>query len=205
MPPNARQQYMIEVELPAGYAIEATQKLSGEISRWLMQTDANPEVANHITYIGFGGPRFVLSLSPNDPAPHRSFMLVNLKDGASQPAEMAKAREYLNAQFPEARISVKGFGSGGAEEGSIEYRVKGPDKVTLRRISEQLQGLMYQQPGMINIRDDWDNKVFKLKVQIDQTKAELAGLSTEQVSRHWIPCSAVARSPSSVKAIRAFR
>lgn len=183
MPPNARQQYMIELELPAGYAIEATQKLSGEVSRWLMQEETNPEVANHVTYIGFGGPRFVLSLSPNDPAPHRAFMLVNLKDGSSQQAAMDKARDYLSNQFPEARISVKGFGSGGAEEGSIEYRIKGPDKITLREISEQVQGLLYQQPGMINIQDNWDNKVFKLKVQIDQTKAELAGLSTEQISR----------------------
>ncbi len=174
---------MIELELPAGYSIDATQKLSGEVSHWLMQPDSNPEVADHVTYIGFGGPRFVLSLNPNDPAPHRAFMLVNLKDGSSQQAAMDKARNYLTGQFPEARISVKGFGSGGAEEGSIEYRIKGPDKITLRQISEQVQGLLYQQPGMINIQDNWDNKVFKLKVQIDQTKAELAGLSTEQVSR----------------------
>lgn len=183
MPSNIRQQYMIEVELPAGYAIEETERLSREISHWLMNKDHNPEVTNHITYIGFGGPRFVLSLSPNDPAAHRAFILVNLNEQANQPQLINSAREYLSANFPEARIDVKGFGSGGEVDGTVKFRIKGPDHKTLRQISEQVESLLYRQPGVIGVRQDWDNKVFKLKVQIDQTRAELAGLSTQQISQ----------------------
>ncbi|MCV6609879.1 MAG: efflux RND transporter permease subunit [Amphritea sp.] len=182
MPSNVRQQYMIEVELPAGYAIEETERVSRNVSHWLQNSGENPQISNHITYIGFGGPRFVLSLSPNDPAPHRAFILVNLTDEASQPDEILRAREYLSANFPEARIEVKGFGSGGAEDGTVEFRIKGPDHQRLREASEQLQSVLYKEPGVIDIRQDWDNKVFKIKVQIDQTRAELVGMSTQQIS-----------------------
>lgn len=182
MPSNVRQQFMIEVELPAGYAIEETERISRKIGHWLQSSDENPQITNHITYIGFGGPRFVLSLSPNDPAPHRAFILVNLRDDASQPVEIDRTRGYLSAHFPEARIEVKGFGSGGAEDGTVEFRIKGPDHQHLRATAEQLQAILYREPGVIDIRQDWDNKVFKIKVQIDQTRAELVGLSTQQIS-----------------------
>ena len=39
-----------------------------------------PEIEDVVAYVGFGGPRFVLSLTPVDPAPHKGFMLINVEN-----------------------------------------------------------------------------------------------------------------------------
>jgi multidrug efflux pump subunit AcrB len=67
--PSDRNQFLIYVDLPAGYRIETTDEVVRRLTAWLSDKEANPEVTSTIAYVGTGGPRFFLVLSPLDPDP----------------------------------------------------------------------------------------------------------------------------------------
>ncbi len=66
--------------------------------------------------------------------------------------------------------------------GTVELRISGPDLKTLKRLSEQTQQAFRQVPGTINIRDNWDNPIVKLRVDIDQELARRAGVTSDDVA-----------------------
>ena len=61
--PSDRNQFLVYVDLPAGYRIQATDGMVERLTTWLADKQENPEVASSIAYIGTGGPRFFLSLA----------------------------------------------------------------------------------------------------------------------------------------------
>jgi multidrug efflux pump subunit AcrB len=68
-PGGDRNQYLIYLDLPAGTRIEETDRTVRELSAWLLDKEQNPRITGTIAYVGNGGPRFFLSLSPVDPDP----------------------------------------------------------------------------------------------------------------------------------------
>ena len=68
-PSGDRNQYLIYLDLPAGTRIEETDRTVRQLSAWLQDKQENPEITGTIGYVGNGGPRFFLSLSPMDPDP----------------------------------------------------------------------------------------------------------------------------------------
>ena len=72
-PLSERDQFLIYMNMPDGTAISQTEARALEVSRWLTNSKENPEIASHILYVGDGGPRFYLTLTPVPPVPHRPF------------------------------------------------------------------------------------------------------------------------------------
>ena len=66
-PLSERNQFLIYMNLPDGTDISGTEARALEVSRWLADPKQNPEIASHILYIGDGGPRFYLTLTPVSP------------------------------------------------------------------------------------------------------------------------------------------
>ncbi len=50
-------------------------------------------LAGHAAWIGYGGPRFVLSLTPVDPAPNRAVVIVQVDEPGNVPRAAAQLRE----------------------------------------------------------------------------------------------------------------
>ena len=88
--PSDRDQFLVYVEMQAGSRIQATDDVTRRISQWLEDRETNPEVTSHIAYVGTGGPRFFLSLSPLDPDPNVAFLVVNTETGNRVPAVIAQ-------------------------------------------------------------------------------------------------------------------
>ena len=86
-PLSERDQFLIYMNMPDGTAISQTEARALEVSRWLANSKENPEIASHILYVGDGGPRFYLTLTPVPPDPASAFFLVNTGDyhGGSAP------------------------------------------------------------------------------------------------------------------------
>jgi len=57
------------MNMPDGTDVSRTESKALEISRWLGDKTQNPEIASNIVYIGDGGPRFYLTLTPVAPDP----------------------------------------------------------------------------------------------------------------------------------------
>jgi len=181
-PIGDRNQYLVYVDLPAGSSIKATDQVVGRLARWLADRETNPEIASSVAYVATGGPRFFLSLAAMDPDPHRAFLVVNTVRPEQVDASVARTRQFLLEQMPEARASAKKMWMGSSEAGLFELRLVGPDGAALRRAGEELIEALRAIPGMDSVKQDWENRIAKIKVDVDQSRARAAGVSSQDVA-----------------------
>lgn len=180
--PSERNQFTVYLDLPAGSSIESTQTATNRLVTFLRDEDVNPEVSDVLSYVGHGGPRFFLALSPNDPQPNKAFLVVNTHQAEQVSTVMARIENYLIEAMPEASGRADLLFLGPAALGTVELQVVGPEISELRRIGSEIQQAFYQVDGIQSVRNDWENSVFKLKVNIDQERARRAGLTTQDIS-----------------------
>lgn len=180
---SARPQLQIPIELAPGASTRATLELAQRISTQLADRKAFPEITGNVFYVNDGGPRFILGLNPPIAAPHRAYGVVNLAADADAGAVLARLRETLAERFPEARIEPKRFSLGTSEAGTAVFRLSGPDRTELERAAAALRAALAKVPGSRDIRDDGEGRIVRLAVEVDQARAEAAGVTSAAVAR----------------------
>ncbi len=181
-PSGDRNQYLIYLDLPAGTRIEETDRTVRELSAWLQDKKENPEITGTIGYVGNGGPRFFLSLSPMDPDPFTAFLIVNTETTKQVPELVKRTSQYVLNNFPNVRGRVKSMWLGSTETGLLEIRLSGPGIDVLQEQSEQLMAALRKIPGSLDIKQDWNNRVFTAMIDVDQNRARRAGVTSQDVA-----------------------
>jgi multidrug efflux pump subunit AcrB len=182
-PLSERNQFLIYMNMPDGTDISQSDAQALEVSRWLGNLAENPEIVGHILYVGDGGPRFYLTLTPVPPDPASAFFLVNTKDyqGAIRAAD--RAWQYLYQNHPEARFKIKRLAMGSVESGILDIELSGPDANHLLALGEQVRSLFQAAPGIRDNDDDWGNKILKVEIDINQDRARQLGITSEQITQ----------------------
>jgi len=180
--PSARNQFTVYVDLPAGMDVSETIESTQRLSDFLGDTQQNPEVTGVLAYVGSGGPRFFLALAPNEPQPNKAFLVVNTERADQVPELMRRTEEFIIRELPEARGRAEILFLGPAALGTVELRVSGPDIDTLRRLAARIADVFHAVPDTRAIRNDWENAVLKMLVEIDQERARRAGVTSEDVA-----------------------
>ena len=180
--PSDRNQFLVYLDMPAGYRIETTDETVRKLSDWLADSNENPEITSTIAYVGTGGPRFFLVLAPLDPDPHVAFLVVNTETSDQVPAVIDRMRRHLLSNFPHASGRVKQMWLGAQEPGFVEIRFYGLDPEYLYTKGNQLVEKLKAMPGTMDVRSDWENKVLKARIIVDQSRARRAGITTQEVA-----------------------
>ncbi len=181
--PSERNQFTVYLDLPAQAHVDETTRVAQQLSKFLTDKARNPEVTDVLTYVGAGGPRFFLALSPNDPQPNKAFLVVNTEQAEQLPEVMARIDEYFLTDVPEATGRSELLFLGPAALGTVELQIVGPDAATLQLLAQQHKAAFRSVPGAQAVRDDWENPVVKLQVVLDQARARRAGVTSESVAR----------------------
>lgn len=181
-PAGDRNQYLVYIDLPAGSRSDRTAEVTLRLSNWLRDKSINPEVASNIAYVGSGGPRFFLSLAPIDADPHLAFVVVNTQDKQQVQAMIERTREFARNNMPEARTRVKGMWLGATETGLFEIRLSGPEFGVLREKASHLLDSLHAIPGTVDVMQDWENRVLRMNVKVDQDRARRAGVTSRDVA-----------------------
>jgi multidrug efflux pump subunit AcrB len=181
-PSGDRNQYLIYIDLPAGTRIEETDRTVKKLSAWLQDKQQNPEITGTIAYVGNGGPRFFLSLAPVDPDPFVGFLIVNTQTDKEVPELVSRTSQYLLNHFPNVRGRVKAMWLGGSETGLFQIRLSGPGIDVLQAKAEQVMAGLRKIPGTIDIKQDWNNRVFTAMADVDQARARRAGVTSKDVA-----------------------
>ena len=181
-PAGDRNQYLVYLDLPAGSRSDKTAEVALRLSNWLQDKSINPEVTGAIAYVGGGGPRFFLSLSPIDPDPHLAFLIVNTENSKQVPTMVDRTREYAQDNLPEARTRVKAMWLGSSETGLFEIRLSGPEFSVLREKAVYLLESLKKIPGIVDVMQDWENRVLRVNVRVDQARARRAGVTSRDVA-----------------------
>ena len=181
-PLSARSQYLIYLDMPKGTSITRTGQEALAVEKWLSNKTANPEVTNTTVYVGDGGPRFYLALSPADANPASAFILVNTKDFAGTLEASERAQRYLLENHPAARFKIKRLSMGGSESGIVEIKISGPNADRLLELATKVEHKFGDAPGIVQNENDWGNKTVKIVIDIAQDKARELGITSEDIS-----------------------
>ncbi len=180
--PSDRNQFLVYIYLPAGSRITATDEVVRQFTAWLEDEEINPEVTSNIAYVGTGGPRFFLSLSPVDPDTHVAFAVVNTETAEQAPAVVERVRSYLIENFPNTNPQVKRMWMGSNEPGFVEFRLVGLDPDYLYAKSQELENAIWDLKGIDYARNDWENRVLRINTVVDQARARRAGVTSREVA-----------------------
>jgi len=180
--PSERNQFLVYLDLPAGYSIYTTEDVVNRLTKWLSDKEKNPEITSTIAYVGTGGPRFFLVLSPLDPDPHVAFLVVNTENSQQVPELIQRVRQHINDAFPEVSGRVKQMWMGSEEPGFVEVRLYGLNANYLFEKGAQLVAGLKAMPGTLDVRSNWENKVRKVLVNVDQARARRAGITSYEVA-----------------------
>jgi multidrug efflux pump subunit AcrB len=181
-PESDRTQILMYIDLPNGTSSRETNRQMKEIFKWLDNKEKFDFIDNYSGYVGFNGPRFVLSLNPEDPAKNKGFVVLNVAEGTDVTQRVLELDTQLEAQFPNISARVKKMFLGPSDAKTIKIQVKGPDKKVIYEKAQQIMDLLHQVPNTINIRNDWENLIVKIDVQIDQHRAKRAGLTSTEIA-----------------------
>lgn len=181
-PLSERAEYLIYLNMPKGTAISATQAEALAVEEWLRDEDINPEVVNTTAFVGDGGPRFYLALSPADTDPSSAFLVVNTASFEGAVTAADRARRYLYENHPAARARVTRLSMGGAESGIVEVDIRGPDADVMLDAALKVEAAIAEVPNVILNENDWGNKTVKISMDILQEKARELGTTSEEIS-----------------------
>ncbi|MBA6336018.1 efflux RND transporter permease subunit [Colwellia sp. BRX8-7] len=181
-PDSDRTQVMMYIDLPNGTSARETNRQMQEVFTWLDDKTSFPEISNYSGYSGFNGPRFVLTLNPEDPANNKGFVVINVKDETKINTFVNKLHNGIIENFPNVSGRVKRMFAGPSDSSTISIQVKGPDKDILYEKAKEIMSVLQAVPHIKNVRTDWENRIVKMQVKIDQHRARRAGVTSSDVA-----------------------
>ena len=180
-PGSDRAQLVTYVDLPADVTTNATDAAMRELLLTLTQTRFD-WLEDHVAYVGFGGPRFVLSLTPVDPAPNRAVIVLNVDEAGNVDRAVDELRAHLG-DFGAFQSRVTRMFLGPSDSSILEVQVKGPDRDFVYAAAREVEAIVAAVPGARDVHQDWENRAARVVVDVDQTRARRAGVTSADVAR----------------------
>lgn len=182
-PTSDRGEVLIYMDLPKGAHISGTEYIAKQVSGWIGDDTINPEVRDHILYVGSGGPRFYLSLNPEDPDPATAFFLVNTHSSDEADRFAARAKRHLFESQPEGRFTIKRLAMGASESGTVDVEISGSNLERLLSLGGEVEDLFATAPGIQENKHNWGEKLVKFVIDIDQDKARRLNMSSQDMAQ----------------------
>ncbi len=182
-PDSDRTQILMNVEFPAGTTSRRTDARMRDIFHFLNDKEMFPHIENFSGHVGYGGPRFVLSLSPDDPAENKGFIVINIDEVKNVAKTIHSIRNNIYQQFPDSFIRVGKMFLGPSDSSKLEVQIKGPDADVLFANAEKIKEVFRSIPNTIDVRSNWENRITKVLVEVDQQRARRAGVTSTDIAQ----------------------
>ncbi len=185
-PDSDRNMITADINLPEGTKIERTQEMVAAIEAFMkneLQVSENTSdgIVDWSAYIGEGPSAYDLGYNPDEANSNYAHILINTSNFLVNNEMVRKLDSFSFASFPNADIKVGLLGSGGGGT-PIEIKVSGDDPDKLAEISQTIKAKLFGISGTKNIKDDWGPKGKKFIIDIDQNKAQLAGVTNQDIA-----------------------
>lgn len=177
-PSSTTPMFMVDVWMPEGTDIRATDAILLELEKWL---SAQESVDSVTTTAGKGLQRFMLTYSPEKSYAAYGEITTRVTGYQQLAALMARFRAHLDARYPQINYKLKQIELGPGGGAKIEARIVGSDPTVLRSIAAQVMDVMYADPGAYNIRHDWRERTKVLEPQFNESQARRYGITKADV------------------------
>ncbi|MEH0695943.1 efflux RND transporter permease subunit VmeI [Vibrio owensii] len=170
--------FQLDVWLPEGTDIRATNDKLKELEGWLAKQD---HVEHITTTAGKGLQRFMLTYSPEKSYAAYGEITTRVENYEALAPLMDRFREHIKTNYPEINYKLKQIELGPGGGAKIEARIIGSDPTVLRTIAAQVMDVMYADPGATNIRHDWRERTQVLEPQFNESQARRYGITKSDV------------------------
>lgn len=178
--PNAeRNQFVVDLWMPQGTRIEATDTVMKRIEAELLH---DKEVAHIAGFVGQSSPRFYYNVNPQQPDPAYGQFIVNTNTVKGSTVLVADLRTRLARLVPEGMVLVQELQQGAVMEAPIEFRISGDDETKLKAIGEQIGDILQKDPKAQFIHTDFRNDSPMVNVNLNTELANRLGITHMGVS-----------------------
>ena len=180
-PKAEKPQFFINITLPEGTSLDETKRVSDYVQSLL---DQREEIRHYAVNIGHGNPRVYYNAIPRRTNSRFAQIFVELKQDKKH--LYAPLLDTLRASFSRyagAKIEVKELQQGPPVEAPIAIRVLGENLDELRRISLDVEKMIAEETGAVNIYNPLASAKTDLRVKINRDKAGLLGVPLAEIDR----------------------
>ncbi|UCE25591.1 MAG: efflux RND transporter permease subunit [Candidatus Zixiibacteriota bacterium] len=157
---------VVTVETPPGSTIEETAECMAQVEEVVKEM---PEVTASLVTIGAG----------NSPVTDGTvlFLLTDASERELSALQIIDSTRKLLAGIPGIKYSIGTEEHRGGMGKSIDLSIRGDDRDELARIAHQVQDLLINQPGAVDVDNTLEEGKPEIQIEVDRTMADDLGLS----------------------------
>ncbi len=178
-PPSNRAEILVDLKLEEGASLKATEAAVKKVEAFLSTQEG---IDNYVAYVGTGSPRFYLPLDQQ--LPQNSFAQFVVL--ASSLDDRNEIRENLSNKIrlllPEVRTRVSLLENGPPVGYPLQFRVSGEDLNLVREWAHKVSSKVMDNPNTTNVHLDWGEPSKVIKLDIDQDRARLLGITSSDLA-----------------------
>jgi len=178
-PSSDRPELTVDMTLRQNASIYATETQAKRLEEVL---NGDPDVDHYSTYVGRGAIRFILTLNVQLANPFFAQFVIVAKDIDARERLQKKLETVLAEQFPDVVARVSPLELGPPVGWPLQYRVSGPDKDEVRRLSLELAQVLGSDARARHVNFDWMEPARQLRVKVNQDQARQLGVSTQALA-----------------------
>jgi multidrug efflux pump subunit AcrB len=180
-PKAEKPQFIININTPEGTSLDRTAEIAGLVESILAR---EKNIKHFATNIGQGNPRIYYNVVPQHEKSNHAQILAELDQYQRKSFNrlINGLREKLSG-YPGAEIEVKEFEQGPPINAPVEIRILGENLDMLKKISQDIEKIILETPGTINIRNPIRTSKMDLHVNINRDKAAMLGIPLVEIDR----------------------
>ncbi|QCN94430.1 efflux RND transporter permease subunit [Azospirillum argentinense] len=179
-PASDRPELLVNLTLPQTASIRSTEEV---VDRFEKVLAADPDIERWSFYVGQGAVRFYLPLDVQLANDYFAQAVVVTKGYKVREAVRARLEKVLNENFSDLNTRVSPLEMGPPVGWPIQYRVSGPDVGEVRAIAARMADTIGTNPYTLLVNYDWNEPSKVVRVDVDQDKARLLGISSKSLNQ----------------------
>ncbi len=178
-PASSRPELIVDLRLPEGSSFAATLAQAKHMEAIL---DREQGILNYVAYVGTGSPRFYLPLDQQLQQSNFAQFVVTATSNAERERLRERMLQVFDVDFPALRGRTSRLENGPPVGFPVQFRVSGDDIPEVRAIAEQVAQVMRTHADTRDVQFDWDEPTKAVRLSIDQNKARVLGLSSQDIA-----------------------
>ncbi len=180
-PPAERDQFHVELELPASASLKETESVAVEARKILL---SHPKIISVHWFFGRNAPPFYYNMQQSRKnSSNYAQALVQLDSAENSRQEIRVLQQELDRAFPTVRVLVRQLEQGPVIAAPIELRIYGPSLDVLAELAQQARAILAQITDVTHTRTSLGEALPKLGLNLDEEQVRLTGLNNTEIAQ----------------------
>ena len=180
-PASDRPELLVNLTLPQNASLKATREVVARVEKLLK---ADSDIDYWSFYVGQGAIRFYLPLDAQLANDFFAQAVVVTKGFKQRTGVQTRLEQALERDFDNVLTRVSPLELGPPVGWPVKFRVSGPDAGAVRELSHAFAQVVGKNTNTRNVNYDWNEPSKMIRIDVDQDRARLLGISSEQLSNN---------------------